>query len=170
MVKVLYDPFQIEEVAFGVADHFNKLYNKDNESDVIFAPILQGAVPFFSDIARNLTFDPYVEFIGVSSYKGEQQKEFHLYKMIEPNLVRNKTIWLFDDIADSGNTLRFLSDMLKQFGAKEVKSCVLLKKRHCTYPVDVTGFEMDDEWVFGYGMDAPNGRGRLSNAIFYEEK
>ena len=76
---------------------------------------------------------------------------------------------LFDDIADSGNTLNFLTSMLKQYGAKEVKSCVLIKKAHCAHPIDVCGFTMtEDHFVFGYGMDGVDGRGRSLNTILYE--
>ena len=105
---------------------------------------------------------------GVKSYDGEHQKEHHLYKMIDPNMLKGKVVWLFDDVADSGNTLQFMSKMLKQFGAVEVKTCVLLKKRHCKYPVDVYAFEMGSEWIWGYGLDAPNGRGRLLNTIYHK--
>jgi len=166
MNKILYNPFEIEEVVEGIASHFNDLYNHDNESEVVFAPILQGAVPFFSDICRYITFDPYIDYIGVNSYVGQDQTEFNLYKAPDPTIVRGKIVWLFDDIADSGNTLQFLKNLLLSLGAKEVKTCVLLKKDHCMFPVDVYGFPMKDEWVWGYGMDAPNGRGRILNAIF----
>ena len=166
MNKILYNPWQIEDVVDGIANHLTDLYGFENEHEVVFAPILQGAVPFFSDICRYLPFDPYVDYIGVSSYAGEQQTEFNLYKAPDPAIVNGKTVWLFDDIADSGNTLDFLKKLLLSLGAKQVKTCVLLKKRHCKYPVDLYGFDMDDEWVWGYGMDAPNGRGRLLNTIF----
>ena len=168
MSKVLYNPADIEKATKQVADHLNSLYNQDNEDTVILAPILQGAVPFFMDIAKDLKFDPYTEFVGVKSYDGEHQKEHHLYKMIDPNMLKGKVVWLFDDVADSGNTLQFMSKMLKQFGAVEVKTCVLLKKRHCKYPVDVYAFEMGSEWIWGYGLDAPNGRGRLLNTIYHK--
>ena len=166
MNRILYTPWQIEEVVDGIATHLNTLYDQENEDQVVLAPILQGAVPFFSDVSRNLLFNPYVDFIGVSSYVGEQQTEFNLYKAPDPTIVKDRVVWLFDDIADSGKTLEFLKALLLSLGAKEVKTCILLKKNHCPFPVDLYGFPMDNEWVWGYGMDAPDGRGRLLNAIF----
>jgi hypoxanthine phosphoribosyltransferase len=166
MNQILYTPWQIEDVVDGIATHLNTLYDQQNEDEVVLAPILQGAVPFFSDISRNLLFNPYVDYIGVSSYDGEEQTQFNLYKAPDRAIVKDRTVWLFDDIADSGNTLQFMKNVLLSMGAKEVKTCVLLKKNHCTYPVDLYGFPMNDEWVWGYGMDAPDGRGRLLNAIF----
>lgn len=166
MNQILYTPWQIEDVVDGIATHLNTLYDQHNEDEVVLAPILQGAVTFFSDVSRNLLFNPYVDYIGVSSYSGSEQGEFNLYKAPDPEIVKGRTVWLFDDIADSGRTLDFMKTVLLSVGAKEVKTCVLLKKSHCTYPIDLYGFPMNDEWVWGYGMDAPDGRGRLLNAIF----
>lgn len=165
MDKLIYNPLQIEACIHRLSKKLNALYSWETEDNVILAPILQGAVRFFSDISKKLIFDPRIEYIGISSYVGTKQKEFNLYKMIDPKLVFNKTIWLFDDIADTGNTLQFLTQTLKAHGAKEVKTCVLFKKIHCTFPVDLTGFHINDEWVFGYGMDGENGRGRALNTV-----
>lgn len=166
MSKVLFSDNQIQDCVDKIAKQFNELYSESSEDSVVLAPILQGVIPFFSDVIKKITFDPYVDYVGISSYHGTTQKEFNIYKMFDPTLIQGKTVWLFDDLADSGNTLSFLSKMLKQFGAKEVKTCVLIKKKHCPYPVDIYGFEMNDEWIWGYGLDAPNGRGRTLNAIY----
>jgi len=163
METTLYNSRQIEQAVLRIADVVNQ--NCRNRSDVVLMPILQGAVPLFADVCKHLEFDPYVEYIGVSSYVQQQQKQFNLYKWIEPTTVQDKCVWLFDDIADSGNTLNFLKSMLMQMGAKEVHTCVLLKKRTCPVEVDVAGFVMGDEWVWGYGMDAPDGRGRILDEI-----
>ena len=168
MSDILYTPWEIEDRVMDISEEFNNLYNPSNEHEVLFAPILTGAIPFFNDMCKGITFDPCVEYIGINSYQGTEQKEFNLYKMFDPKVVKDKTVWLFDDIADSGNTLEFLAHLLKQHGAKEVKSCVLLKKSHCKYPVDLYGFEMkENHFVFGYGMDSANGRGRTLGSIVY---
>ena len=169
MREILYTPWEIEDCVMDTSEHFNQLYNAENEHEVVFAPILTGVVPFFNDVCKGLMFDPYVEYIGINSYQGAEQKEFNLYKMFDPKVIKGKTVWLFDDIADSGNTLNFLTSMLKQYGAKEVKSCVLIKKAHCAHPIDVCGFTMtEDHFIFGYGMDGVDGRGRSLNTILYE--
>lgn len=167
--QILFDPFQIEDRVFEIAQELETLYGDPLSSeDVLFCPILQGAVPFFADICKNITFDPSVDYIGLSSYKGmEQQKEFSVYKVFVADLVKGKTVWLFDDIADSGTTLGFLKNLALSMGAKEVKTCTLLKKKSCPYPVDLYGFEVEDnEWVWGYGMDLDKGKGRTTNTIF----
>lgn len=144
------------------------LYNKQNEHNVLFVPVLQGAIPFFHDICQHLSFDPYIEYIGVKSYEGIAQKDHIIYKTVNKDLIENREVWLFDDIADSGNTFKFLTNMFLYMGAKSVNTCVLLKKRKCPFPVTLHAFEMDDEWVWGYGMDGPNGRGRSLPMVVYQ--
>ena len=170
--EILYGHLEIQKKVVSIANYFNnknyydKLYKQDEE--LVFVPILQGVVPFFSDIVKNIEFDPFIEYIGISSYEGESQKGFNLYKPIDPEIVKGRKVWVFDDIADSGKTLGFVVGMLEQYGAKEVNTCVLLKKKHCIYPINIHGFEMNDEWVWGYGMDAPNGKGRGLKDIYYK--
>lgn len=160
----LIDPFELEGRVLDIAEHLDSVI--ENENEVVFCPIMQGSIPFFTDISKYCMADTYVDYIGISSYKGTQQGEFLVYKLFDTELVKGKTVWLFDDIADSGNTLKFLTDQLMQYGAKEVKTCVLLKKETCTFPVDIFGFEVGDGWMFGYGMDAPNGKGRSLTGVF----
>jgi hypoxanthine phosphoribosyltransferase len=174
-VEIILSPNELEEIAFGVAEQINEIYENKTleiEHEVVFCPILQGAIPFFADICKGVLMEPYVEYIGLSSYKGkEQQDDFSVYKIPPVETIKGRTVWLFDDIADSGKTLNFLSRLLLSMGAREVKTCVLLKKKSCTYPVDIYGYELEDEmWVWGYGMDAPNGRCRTANVLMGEKK
>ena len=165
--KVLFDPVQIDDCVWGIAKHINERYkNGDEESNIVFCPILTGVIPFFVNLSNYIEFDPYIEYIGAASYEGTEQQEVKTYRMPDPELIKGKCIWLFDDIADSGKTLQYLSDVLISYGANEVKTCVLLKKNTCPFPVDIYGFPLeDDAWIHGYGLDAPNGRGRISPAL-----
>lgn len=174
-VEIILQSNQLDDIAYGVANAINETYNDQTievEHEIVFCPILQGAIPFFVDVCKYTLIEPYVDYIGISSYKGkEQNEEFSVYKVFTADMVKGKTVWLFDDIADSGKTLSFLSKLALSFGAKEVKTCVLLKKKSCPFPVDIYGYELEDDyWVWGYGMDAPNGRSRTSNILMGEKK
>ena len=173
-VEILLRPDELDEIVYGIANQFNNHYQDQTmevEHEVVFCPILQGAVPFFVDVCKYVFMEPYVDYIGISSYHGKEQKEFLVYKMPDAELVKGKIVWLFDDIADSGKTLDFLKTTLLSFGAAEVKTCVLLKKKSCPFPVDLYGYPLEDNtWVWGYGMDAPNGRGRTIDGLFCEKK
>ena len=166
--RVLFDPVQIDDCVWGIAKHINEKYKDgDEEVNIVFCPILTGVIPFFTNLATYLEFDPYVEYIGAASYEGTEQQEIKTYRMPDPELIKGKDVWLFDDIADSGKTLQHLTDILTSYGAKRVYTCVLLKKNTCPFPVDVYGFPLEsDAWIHGYGLDAPNGRGRISPALY----
>ena len=165
--KVLYNPQQIDQCVYNIAISINKTYSQQDENNIVFCPILQGVVPFFADLIKYIEIEPYVEYLGISSYKGTEKGDFLVYKMPDPSIVKDKTIWVFDDIADSGDTLRFVKETLISYGALDVKTCTLLKKDSCTYPVDLYGFPLkNDNWIHGYGLDAPNGRGRTAPALY----
>jgi hypoxanthine phosphoribosyltransferase len=73
--------------------------------------------------------------------------------------VRGRHVLLIDDILDSGGTIRLIVPILKQAGALDVKTCVLLRKDRPSAkatPVDYIGFEIPDEFVVGYGLDYNN--------------
>lgn len=168
VTKTLFDPGQIDDCIYGIACAINGMYpDLEAESNIVFCPILTGVIPFFADLSKYIEIEPYVEYIGAASYEGTEQQEIKTYRMPSADLIKGKTVWLIDDIADSGNTLKHLRDLLLSYGAKEVKTCVLLKKNTCPFPVDIYGFPLeDDAWIHGYGLDAPNGRGRTSPALY----
>lgn len=163
MTKLLIAPQAIEDAVIDFSDLINTKYH--NASPPVLSPILQGGVTFFNDVARFLLIDAYVDYIGISSYSGMLQGEFNLYKAWNEDLV-GKDVWLIDDIADTGNTMKYLEDLAYSEGAKRVYKAALLRRKSCLIELDFHGFSLDKEWVFGYGMDGPDGLGRLSDSIY----
>ena len=95
--------------------------------------------------------------MSVSSY-GSETKSSGVVKIIkdldEP--IKGKDVLVIEDIIDSGRTLSYLMEMLKDRGPASLKLCTLLDKpdrRVIDVPVDYTGFEIPDEFVVGYGLD-----------------
>lgn len=162
-LKVLVREKEIKKHVKRIANTLDERYEGMGDKLVI-VPILQGAIPFFSDIAKAMTLDCLVDTVGVRSYVGKVQGEFDLYKDFNSNLS-GKHVWLIDDIADSGNTLTYLKNIAKQRGAVSVHTCTMLKRKSCPIHVDLFGREIDGEWVVGYGMDDVNGLGRTLNDI-----
>jgi len=168
MEKLLFSPLAIEDKVLELADKLNKLYpNADppNELYPVLTPILQGGITFFQDVAKNLLFDAYVDCVGLSSYKGQVRSGIDLYKDWSIDLT-DKDVWLIDDISDSGKTMAFLQQRAYDKGAKRVYKATLLERHNCPMELDFSGFILKDEWVYGYGMDHPDGLGRLSDSIF----
>lgn len=172
MIKVLITEEELIASTFRLGVELNKNYSKN--TNILCCPVLQGATRFFIDVSRHFTFDPQVEYIGVSSYDGEEQKSFNEYRMPNPDKVVGKTVLLFDDILDTGNTMQYLTDKLYNMGAEEVIHIVLLKRANTEYKghPKVTKVHVchniGDEWLWGYGMDAVDGKGRTLGDIFYK--
>lgn len=160
-MKTLIHSEEIQKELDVLADTLNNKFV--NKSDVVCVPILQGGVKFFVDLSNRFKFNPVVDYVGASSYHGEERRDIKAYKLPEPGLIANKTVLLFDDILESGQTMKFFTNLLFSFGAKEVIPVVLLKRADSKAELDPRikksyhCFSIGDSWVFGYGMDNEDG-------------
>ena len=155
---------EIHERLQSVASELNNKYV--NRNDIMCIPILQGSTKFFADISEYFRFNPVVEYVGASSYSGQTRGEIVAYKLPTPEVVAGKTILLFDDILESGETMKFFTNLLYSLGAAEVIPVVLLRRVDSKNQYDPRVgefhevFVIDDSWVFGYGMDNEDGEYR----------
>jgi hypoxanthine phosphoribosyltransferase len=122
----------------------------------IFLGIMNGALFFLTDLLRTVDFHPEISCIRLASYKGTKSTG-KLTGLDDLNdSIEGRDILVIDDILDTGLTLSALVARLKKLGARDVKSCVLLKKRgKQKVPVraDWIGFTIPDHFVIGYGLD-----------------
>ena len=119
--------------------------------------ILKGAVVFLTDFMRNVDLPCEVDFMVVSSY-GSGVTSSGNVKIIKDLYVplEDKDILIVEDILDSGNTLKFVVDMIKKRHPKSVEVCALLDKpsrRIADIQAKYVGREIPDEFVVGYGLD-----------------
>ena len=119
--------------------------------------VLKGGVFFLCELAKRITVPVSMDFMSVSSY-GSATKSSGVVKIVkdldEP--LKDKDVLVVEDIVDSGRTLSYLLDMLRDRGPKSIKLCTLLDKperRVVDVNVDYTGFSIPDEFVVGYGLD-----------------
>lgn len=119
--------------------------------------VLKGGSFFMCELAKRITVPVSLDFMSVSSY-GSATKSSGVVKIVkdldEP--LKDKDVLVVEDIVDSGRTLSYLLDMLKDRGPKSVKLCTLLDKperRVVDVHVDYTCFQIPDEFVVGYGLD-----------------
>ena len=128
---------------------------RDSENLVCIG-ILKGAVFFMVDLLKRIHLPLAVDFFQTSSYRsGQRPGEIRIGKDIEI-LVRDKDVLLVEDIVDTGYTLRTVLDLFRFRGAKSVRLCSLLDKRErrqVEVEVDYCGFEIEDVFVVGYGLD-----------------
>lgn len=119
--------------------------------------VLKGGSFFMCELAKRITVPVSLDFMSVSSYGGETKSSgvVRIVKDLDEPL-KDKNVIIVEDIVDSGRTLSYLMDMLRDRGPASLKLCTLLDKpdrRVVDIHVDYTGFQIPDEFVVGYGLD-----------------
>ncbi|HMP02501.1 MAG TPA: hypoxanthine phosphoribosyltransferase [Gemmatales bacterium] len=132
--------------------------NRDFDSEPItLVGILSGSLMFLADLVRKLSMPTRIGFLRASSYRGESTTpgRLEILEGLTPD-VRGRHIVVVDDILDSGHTLSQVLEHLRQFEPRSVRSAVLLRKRArqvVSFEPDYCGFEIEDVFVIGYGLD-----------------
>ena len=119
--------------------------------------VLKGGSFFMCELAKRITVPVSIDFMSVSSY-GKDTKSSGLVRIVKDldESLTDRHVLVVEDIVDSGRTLSYLLEMLKDRGPEDVRLCTLLDKpsrRVVDVKVDYTGFEIPDEFVVGYGLD-----------------
>ncbi|MBR2674505.1 MAG: hypoxanthine phosphoribosyltransferase [Mogibacterium sp.] len=152
--KILYDYEQIQERAKEIAAQIDKDYEGEN---LILLCTLKGSVLWFSDILKYMEIDCKIDFVSASSYGSATSTSGVVKISLDPNInMYNSHVLVVEDIVDSGTTLKYLMGKLEERGPKSVKVCTMLNKearRTVDFHADYVGFEIDDLFVIGYGLD-----------------
>ena len=154
-IRVLLTEEEVNKKISEVAAQINKDYEG---KEVHLICILKGGVFFTCELAKRLTIPVSLDFMSVSSY-GSDTKSSGVVKIIkdldEP--LEGKNVIIVEDIIDSGRTLAYLIEVLKQRNPKNIELCTLLDmpERRVKKQVQVkyTCFTIPDEFVVGYGLD-----------------
>lgn len=152
--KVLITEEQLKERVYEIAQAMDAYYG---EQEVVLVCILKGAVTFFSDLVRAVSFPVQFDFMCVSSYGSgtESSGRAKIIKDLSVDIA-GKNVLIVEDILDSGNTLDALVKLLLSRNPKDIKLCCLLDKpERRVKPIkpDFGGFQIPDEFVVGYGLD-----------------
>ena len=156
IVKTLFTAEQIHARITEMAAQMNADY-PDSEP-LHFVAVLKGAFVFLSDLARAMTPRPVtLDFIAVSSYGAATKSsgEVRLLKDLDTPL-QGRDVIIVEDIVDTGLTLHYLQDVLRARDPKSLKTACLLSKpsrRKVDVQVEYIGFEIEDKFVVGYGLD-----------------
>ena len=130
---------------------------RDHLDDLHLVCVLKGSFIFASDLMRAIPGRVTVDFIAVSSYGGgtSSSGEVRLQKDLDTG-IEGRGVVIVEDIADSGLTMTYLQDVLRTRTPKTLRTACLLSKpsrRVVPVQVDYIGFELDDKFVVGYGLD-----------------
>ena len=153
-IKVLISKEQIENRVKELSKQIRKDYK---EKTITAICLLKGSLFFTADLTREIGGKIYLEFMQLSSYEGENTTgTIKLKKDIDFSEIKGKDVLIIEDIVDTGITLNYTLEHIKKAGANSVKVCTLLNKpsrRKIKVPIDYVGFEIENKFVLGYGMD-----------------
>jgi hypoxanthine phosphoribosyltransferase len=169
-MNVLFDRATIQARIARIAEEITIKHHKDKTS-LVFICLLNGGYMFFSDLTKEIMIPMECEFMRVKSYVSKnKQGDIQITKDVE-TLVKDKHVYIVDDIFDTGNTMKAVVEYLAIKNPESINIVTLLKRSKSQhdptqglgeYFIDSFryGFEINDEWVVGYGMDREDGTGR----------
>ncbi|MCR4937447.1 MAG: hypoxanthine phosphoribosyltransferase [Lachnospiraceae bacterium] len=153
-ISVLISEERLNERIKEMGEEISRAY-KGRELHLI--SILKGGVFFTCELAKRITVPVYVDFMSVSSY-GSGKQTSGAVKIIKDldESIDGMDVMVVEDIIDSGTTLSYLMELLKQRRPASLALCTLLDKperRLHEVKVDYTGFKVPDKFIVGYGLD-----------------
>ena len=132
--------------------------NRDYEGKTpIFIGILNGSFIFLSDLIREINVDCEIDFMKLSSYGDNQISSGNIKILKELNCqIKGRDIILVEDIIDSGLSIKYMRTLVEKENPKSLKIVALLFKKNVSnldFEIDYVGFEIENEFVVGYGLD-----------------
>jgi hypoxanthine phosphoribosyltransferase len=152
--RVLFDEPAINRRLDELAQQISNDY-RNRELTVI--AVLNGSLMFMADLLRRIPLALKWDCLSVASYHGKAQTSGEvIFKQVALPDVAGRDVLILDDILDSGHTLAAIRDKLETASPCSIRVCVLLSKRKQRardVEPDYVGFEIEDEFVVGYGLD-----------------
>lgn len=151
---VLFSEEEIKNKTKELAEQIEKDFNGE---DIFVIGVLKGSFVFVADLIRNFKSNVELDFMSLSSY-GMSTKSTGVVKITKDlDLdIEGKNVLVVEDIIDTGLTMKYLKEYLKNKGCKSVRICTLLDKpgkRNGEILAEYVGFSIEDLFVVGYGID-----------------
>jgi hypoxanthine phosphoribosyltransferase len=156
---------QVKILAKRISDE-----HRGDPTPVVIVCILNGAFMFFSDLVKQITIPLEIDFIRCRSYYSKKQGDLVISKDLETK-IKGKHVYLVDDILDSGNTMKAVTNFLKVKEPKSLTPVVAIYKENVDFDkvLHILYHESDsifNPWYIGYGMDDENGHNRNLKTIY----
>jgi len=157
MKHELVERFSSEKLC-GCLELLAERINRDYEGKtLILVGILKGAFIFMADLARRIRIPLQVDFVRLASYGDETKTSgsIRITKDLELS-IKGAHVLVVEDIVDSGLTLKWFLDHVRNMGAESVRVCALIDKcerREVELAIDYVGICVDSGFLVGYGLD-----------------
>jgi len=146
---------EIQSFIDKVADRLNEDYQNDSDIPILLCT-LNGAMMFTSEIMKRLKFDCELMSVKIRSYSGAHTTGVIQETMGLTGDVKGRRIIIMEDIVDTGTTMAYLTDLLKEREARDVKICTMLFKPSQykkDLKIDYVGRVVENKFILGFGLD-----------------
>lgn len=155
--RVLLSEQDLADIVERLGNQITEDY-KNSDKKLILVSVLKGSVVFMGDLMRAVKIPCCIDFMSVSSYGNGTTSTgvVKIIKDLDTNEIEGANLLLVEDILDSGKTLKYLTELLRQRNPASIKICTLLDKperRAVDLKADYAGYEIPDAFVVGYGLD-----------------
>ena len=128
------------------------------DKDPVIIGVLKGVVVFYADMIRHIQVPCQMDFMWISSYAGTNSTGKMVVRQDVTADIRGRHVLILEDIFDTGNSLEFTVNHLKERNPASIKICTLLDKPErrrpgVTLKADYVGFTIPNAFVVGYGLD-----------------
>ena len=152
--EIIFDEETIKKRVIELGEEITRDYAGE---ELVVVAVLRGSIIFVADLIRYIDLPLVLDTVALSSYYNgtDSSGKVKINKDLESS-ISGKNVLIVEDIADRGVTLKFLMEMLEVRKAKSIKTCTLLDKpsrRTVEVDLDYIGFEIEDKFVIGYGLD-----------------
>ena len=155
-MRIMISSEEIQAKVKQLGDKINAHYAQ-SDKELVLIGLLRGSVIFMADLCRAIEKPHELDFMTVSSYSGGtvSTRDVKILKDLDGE-IHGKDVLVVEDIIDSGNTLSKVVEMLKTRNPNSIELCTLVSKpsrREIDLEVKFLGFEVEDRFIVGYGLD-----------------
>lgn len=157
--RVLFDQAAIDKMLDRLGKEITEVYRESVKTRrLVFVGVLKGSFVFLADLIRRVDLPVEVLFLQASSYGAgtESCGRVQINMALDKEKLQGADVLFVEDILDSGRTLKKLSEHFAEIGAASVRICTMLDKparRVVDIKTDFCGYEVEDEFLVGYGLD-----------------
>ena len=163
-MEILIPEYKIERRVRAMAHKISEEHKASgNMRPPVMICVLNGGYAFFSDLVKDMGIDIQIDFVRAKSYEGRDNSGgVKITKDLEIH-CKGKRVYIVDDIVDTGKTMFEVLLKVNDMRPTDTKIVTLLKRKENSPPVNHFCFEIDKEWVVGYGLDDNSLRRNYNN-------
>jgi len=141
--------------------------HKGDKTPVVMVGLLNGCFAFYADLVRATPIDMECDFMRVKSYINRKQGDIVISKDLETP-VKGKHVYIVDDIFDTGNTMKAITEYLEVKKPASITIVTLIVRKNSPTPPQECyhAFDIDEEWIIGMGMNDEKGHGRNYPSVY----